>query len=64
MKFAPPASAANPATWQMIKLGSLISPLEVIKNGSQAMHAVGDAGVSVGGAAANSWERLQIRYSL
>ncbi len=62
VKFAPPAAAADPASWQMSKLGSLISPLDVIKNGSQALHAVGDAGVSVAGAAANPWERLQIRY--
>lgn len=31
----------------MHKLGSPISPLEVMKNGSYSLHAVGDEGISV-----------------
>ena len=45
-----PGAAADPSTWQMSKLGSWVSPGEVMLNGSHSMHAVDDAGVRVAGA--------------
>jgi hypothetical protein len=46
----------------MSKLGSPVSPLDVVVNGSHSMHAVDDAGVSVRGYGSRySWEQLTIR---
>ena len=48
----------------MSKLGSPISPLEVVLNGSQSMHAVDDDGIWVQGMGLQrSWEQLQIRHA-
>lgn len=33
----------NPNLWRMDKLGSSLSPLEVVKNGNRGMHAIGSA---------------------
>eukprot|EP00884_Botryococcus_braunii_P006942 jgi/Botrbrau1/16249/Bobra.0066s0034.1 len=60
-KFAPDAEVADPQSWLMYKLGQPISPLEVVNNGSQSMHGVGDEGISVSGRGARSWETLAIR---
>lgn len=49
----------NVSSWRLYKLGQPISPLEVVLNGSQAMHAVGDEGVSVD--SADGATRLHIR---
>ncbi|KAL3138964.1 hypothetical protein ABBQ32_005773 [Trebouxia sp. C0010 RCD-2024] len=61
VQFAPPAAVADAASWQMYKLGRPVSPLEVVLNGSQSMHAVSDEGISVRGAGSGSWEQLNIR---
>ena len=61
MHFAPAAGVADAASWQMYKLGRAVSPLEVVFNGSQAMHAVSDEGISVSGAGSGAWEQLNIR---
>ena len=63
VQFAPPAAVADAASWQMYKLGRPISPLEVVHNGSQSMHAVSDEGISVSGAGQGGWEQLNIRSS-
>ena len=47
LRFAPSLKAVDPDSWGMHKLGGLISPLEVMLNGSQAQHAVGLEGVRV-----------------
>jgi len=47
----------RPDCWQMDKLGQSISPLEVIRNGSRHLHAVGPEGVSY----SNDQTRLSIR---
>ena len=53
---------ADPYSWSMSKIGSPISPLEVVRNGSQSMHAVDDDGIMVEGLGVQrSWEHLQIR---
>ncbi|EFN55987.1 hypothetical protein CHLNCDRAFT_145354 [Chlorella variabilis] len=49
----------NSSTWLMWKLGQPISPLEVIRNGSHGLHAVGDEGISVD--SADGRRRLHIR---
>ncbi|KAF6263057.1 hypothetical protein COO60DRAFT_1635480 [Scenedesmus sp. NREL 46B-D3] len=73
LSFQPAAAAVDQASWRLHKLGSLISPREVSKasggdagghvqvmtNGSQSMHAVGEAGVSVTSAAGS--ELLQLK---
>jgi hypothetical protein len=59
LSFRPAAAAVNASSWALHKLDSSISPLDVLRNGSQSMHAVSDAGVSV--ASANGTERLQLR---
>ena len=51
--------AVNTSSWLLYKLGQPVSPLEVLRNGSQSMHAVGDEGVSV--ASADGQRRLVIR---
>ena len=63
VQFAPPAAVADSASWQMYKLGRPVSPLEVVLNGSQSMHAVSDEGISVRGAGSGSWEQLNIRFA-
>lgn len=59
--FQPSLAAADPSSWLMHKLGQPVSPLDVVLNGSQAMHAVDDDGVVVTGAGPQAWEQLQIR---
>ena len=59
--FQPSAAAADLGSWRMHKLGQSVSPLDVVLNGSQAMHAVEDDGVTVTGAGTQAWELLQIR---
>jgi hypothetical protein len=46
----------DPSSWRLCKLGDAcdISPLDVLRNGSRAMHAVSDAGVTVRATAAAS----------
>jgi hypothetical protein len=61
MAFQPSLAAADAGSWQMMKLGQPVSPADVLRNGSQAMHAVDDDGVLVAGSGAHAWERLQIR---
>ena len=41
-----------------------MSPLEVIRNGSQSLHGVGDEGISVRGRGRAAWEQLNIRRVL
>lgn len=59
--WQPEAATADVASWRMWKLGSPISPLEVVRNGSQSMHAVGDEGISVQGHDGGRNEQLNIR---
>jgi hypothetical protein len=59
--FQPSPATADAGSWRMMKLGQPVSPTDVLRNGSQAMHAVDDDGVLVAGAGAHAWERLQIR---
>lgn len=47
LQWQPEPNAVDVNSWKMSKLGSAISPLEVIMNGSQSMHAVDDDGISV-----------------
>ena len=61
VQFAPPGAVADAASWQMYKLGRPVSPLEVVYNGSQSMHAVSDEGISVRGVGNGDWEQLNIR---
>ncbi|DBA83693.1 TPA: hypothetical protein ACH3X1_006235 [Trebouxia sp. C0004] len=61
VQFAPSSAVADPHSWQMYKLGRPISPLEVVYNGSQSMHAVCDDGISVQGSGQGAWEQLNIR---
>ncbi len=62
LRFRPgPAAGSN---WQLHKLGGSVSPGEVMVNGSQSLHAVSDAGVSVESAAREERvmkERLHIK---
>lgn len=59
--WQPEPATADVASWRMWKLGSPISPLEVVRNGSQSMHAVGDEGISVRGDNGGRDEQLNIR---
>ncbi|KAL6772128.1 hypothetical protein ACKKBG_A29040 [Auxenochlorella protothecoides x Auxenochlorella symbiontica] len=52
-------SEVDAQSWVMYKLGTPVSPLEVLRNGSHAMHAVGDEGVAV--SSADGTRRLAIR---
>ncbi|CAL8470098.1 g9640 [Coccomyxa elongata] len=62
VQFTPDAKVADPDTWAMSKLGSLVSPLDVVRNGSHSMHAVDDDGVLVNALGyTHSWEQLKIR---
>lgn len=47
LRFTPAKRVANASTWNFNKLGSWISPSEVLLNGSHALHAVQDEGVRV-----------------
>jgi len=61
-QFKPDTSVVDTDTWTMSKMGSPISPLDVVLNGSQSMHAVDDEGIIVEGLGLHrSWEQLQIR---
>lgn len=61
-QFKPDAAVVDIVSWTMSKMGSPISPLEVVLNGSQSMHAVDDDGILVEGLGLQrSWEQLQIR---
>ena len=63
-QFKPDPAVVDPQSWTMSKLGSPISPLEVVLNGSQSMHAVDDEGIWVQGMGLQrSWEQLQIRQA-
>jgi hypothetical protein len=59
LRWVPRPESVNTSSWRMYKLGQPISPLEVLRNGSQAQHAVGDEGVSVD--SADGRRRLFIR---
>ncbi|KAK9832121.1 hypothetical protein WJX84_002577 [Apatococcus fuscideae] len=59
VEFNPPTAAVDSDSWQLSKLGYPVSPLEVVYNGSQSMHVVDDAGVSV--RAKDSQQHLCIR---
>lgn len=62
VQFAPDSAVADSDTWALSKLGSLVSPLDVLRNGSHSMHGVDDDGVAVNGLGyRHSWERLRIR---
>jgi hypothetical protein len=61
LRWAPRSDAVNASSWLMYKLGQPISPLEVMLNGSHALHAVGDEGVSVD--SADGSQRLYIRQA-
>lgn len=62
VQFTPDAKVADPDTWAMSKLGSLVSPLDVVRNGSHSLHAVDDDGVLVNALGyTHSWEQLKIR---
>jgi hypothetical protein len=58
--FTPNPKVADPASWRMHKIQRPVDPLDVVRNGSQSLHAVTDEGVTVNGVGANSWEQLQI----
>ncbi|CAL5218578.1 g272 [Coccomyxa viridis] len=61
-QFKPDAAVVDPDSWTMSKMGSPISPLNVVLNGSQSLHAVDDEGIMVEGLGRQrSWEQLQIR---
>ena len=61
VRWRPPLAVVDADSWQLHKLGSVISPTEVLRNGSQAMHAVQDAGVSVSGRGDSAGEQLSIK---
>ena len=61
MSWQPEPATADAQSWRMWKLGSPISPLEVLRNGSQSLHSVGDEGISVLGRGAAAGEQLNIR---
>jgi hypothetical protein len=60
LRLRPPAAAAAPASWTLSKLGRAVSPLDVVCNGSRALHAVDDEGAAVA-AADGSSRRLRVR---
>lgn len=63
-QFKPDAAVVDADSWTMSKMGSPISPLDVVLNGSQSMHAVDDEGIMVEGLGLQrSWEQLQIRHA-
>ncbi|GAB4813534.1 hypothetical protein N2152v2_000580 [Parachlorella kessleri] len=55
VRWRPSLDSVDPTSWVLHKLGQPISPLEVILNGSHALHAVGDEGVSVRTTGSKSW---------
>ncbi|WIA38239.1 hypothetical protein OEZ86_001582 [Tetradesmus obliquus] len=59
LSFQPAPAAVDQASWRLHKLNSLINPMEVMINGSQSMHAVTEAGVSV--KSASGKELLQLK---
>ncbi|KAL4451756.1 hypothetical protein ABPG75_007418 [Micractinium tetrahymenae] len=59
LRWVPREGAVNTSSWRLYKLGQPISPMEVVFNGSQALHAVSDEGVSVD--SADGATRLHIR---
>ncbi|EIE25882.1 hypothetical protein COCSUDRAFT_46416 [Coccomyxa subellipsoidea C-169] len=62
VRFTPDPQVADPDTWGMSKLGSLVSPTDIVRNGSHSMHGVDDDGVLVRGLGhKKSWEQLRIR---
>ncbi|MEW5303240.1 MAG: hypothetical protein WDW36_005948 [Sanguina aurantia] len=65
VKFKPGGHAVDSDSWVMHKLGSQISPMEVVRNGSYSQHGVQDEGVSVRAAPSeggdDAWEVLHIR---
>ncbi|KAK9915574.1 hypothetical protein WJX75_001002 [Coccomyxa subellipsoidea] len=62
VRMRPDPQVADPDTWGMSKLGSLVSPTDVVRNGSHSMHGVDDDGVLVSGLGyKKSWEQLRIR---
>ncbi|BDA48441.1 hypothetical protein COCOBI_12-1200 [Coccomyxa sp. Obi] len=61
VSFAPDVNVANSSSWQLVKLGRPISPLEVMYNGSYSQHAVSDKGVLVTGTGSAAWEQLNVR---
>ncbi len=60
LRLRPPVTAVAPSSWTLSKLGRAVSPLEVVRNGSRALHAVDDEGVAVA-AADGSARRLRVR---
>ena len=61
-EFAPDATVADPDSWLMSKLGSPVSPTDIVVNGSHSMHGVDDDGISVQGYGSRyNWEQLSIR---
>ena len=61
VSWQPNPATADTASWRLWKLRAPISPLEVVRNGSAALHGVGDEGVSVRGRGGHDWEQLDIR---
>jgi hypothetical protein len=61
LRWAPAAAAVNASSWLLHKLGRPVSPLDVLRNGSHGLHAVGDEGVSVD--SADGGRRLWIRWA-
>eukprot|EP00892_Ulva_mutabilis_P005410 jgi/Ulvmu1/3240/UM150_0013.1 len=59
LRFAPPASAADPSTMLISKVNSWISPTEIVRNGSFNLHGAMDGGVSLR-SAQHAWEQLQV----
>ncbi|KAL6758170.1 hypothetical protein V8C86DRAFT_1553898 [Haematococcus lacustris] len=47
LQFMPGRQAVDPTSWRLHKLGTTVGLGEVVANGSQALHAVGDEGVTV-----------------
>ena len=61
VSWQPNPETADTASWRLWKPRSPVSPLEAVRNGSAALHAVGDEGVSVRGQGGHDWEQLDIR---
>lgn len=47
VRWRPGPDATDPKSWRLYKLGELVDPLDVMQNGSMALHAVDDNGVIV-----------------
>lgn len=47
LQFMPGRQAVDPTSWRLHKLGTTVGLGEVVANGSRALHAVGDQGVTV-----------------